>query len=295
MEGEKKNKSKNIIKIVLENEVRKYRNINSYKDLILSIARTLGYGVLNCRFVYTDDDNDEITVSNEEDLQEAFNFFSPKPPRLELVTYNEKVDVSLSQIKLCDSMFQESDNEDNRDVSEDPIEEEKPKDLPLQMEKEDRPRQIQIESQEQEIQPEVKKEENVEIEASCEEIQHISDEHIDVPKQCDNTEIEVLEPISIKPDVKQEDRIRPAPFVKHSDEEEKVNTEKVPQKKVVQYDSLLNFDELKSKISDMAKKELSTLLPEMLKQSTSFSTEQKLLRDNNKYADVVHNFVMCSN
>lgn len=298
MEGEKKNKSKNIVKIVFENEVRKYRNVNSYKDLILSIARTLGYGVLNCRFVYMDDDKDEITVSNEEDLQEAFNFFSPKPPRLELVTYNEQVDVSLSQIKLCDSMLQESDNEDNKEVSEDQPKEEKPKDLPLQMETEDRPRQMQIESvesQEQAIQPEEKKEEIDEEQTPNAEIQHISDEPVQDEQHKDNKEIEVLEPISIEADVKQEDRIRPALFVEHSDEEEIINTEKVPQNKIMNTDSLLNFDELKSKISDLVKKELSTLLPEMLKQTTSLSSEQKLLRDNNKYAEVVHNFVMCSN
>jgi hypothetical protein len=40
-------KSMNIVKIVFEDEVRKYKDINSYNDLILSIARTLGYGVLN--------------------------------------------------------------------------------------------------------------------------------------------------------------------------------------------------------------------------------------------------------
>ena len=96
-----------VVKIVFQNEVRKYRSITSYKSLIVSIARTMGYGVLNCRFVYVDDDQDEITVSNEEDLQEAFNFFSPKPPRLTLVTYDQEADISLSGVKLCDSILQD--------------------------------------------------------------------------------------------------------------------------------------------------------------------------------------------
>jgi hypothetical protein len=85
---------------VFQNEIRKYREINSYKDLILSIARTMGYGVLNCRFVYVDDDGDEITVSNEEDLAEAYNFFGHRVPKLKLVPYDEKLDLSLSEIKL---------------------------------------------------------------------------------------------------------------------------------------------------------------------------------------------------
>lgn len=100
MEAQKTQSTENTVKIVFENEVRKYRNISSYNSLILAIARTMGYGVLNCRFVYRDDDNDEITVSNEEDLAEAFNFFNPKPPRLSLITYDQHVDLALSEIKL---------------------------------------------------------------------------------------------------------------------------------------------------------------------------------------------------
>lgn len=145
MENKHQETTKRTVKIVYDGEIRKYRNIESYKDLILSIARTLGYGVLNCRFIYTDDENDEITVSTEEDLQEAFNFFSPKPPRLTLVTYNEGGDVSLSNVKLGQS--QESGSQD---VSHEELNfsenEEKPKEheinLPLQCEKEDRPRQV---------------------------------------------------------------------------------------------------------------------------------------------------------
>ena len=127
MEKNTSSGNNDIVKIIFQDEVRKYRNITSYNSLILAIARTMGYGVLNCRFIYVDDDKDEITVSNEEDLAEAFNFFNPKPPRLQLATYDQQVDMSLSQVKLCDSILMdespnceivdnESESESNKEL-----------------------------------------------------------------------------------------------------------------------------------------------------------------------------------
>lgn len=97
-----------VVKIVINDEVRKYRDITSYNKLILALARTIGYQHLNCRFMYVDDDGDEITVSNEDDLGEAFNFFAPKVPRLNLVSYDDQPDLSLSGVKLCESMLDEN-------------------------------------------------------------------------------------------------------------------------------------------------------------------------------------------
>lgn len=107
---EDKESHPNIVKIVYKGETRKYHKINSYNDIIISIAKTLGLGVLNCRFVYIDDDNDEITVSNDDDLHEAFRFFKQRPPKLTLSLYSEVDDISLSQIKLCQSDSDEGEN-----------------------------------------------------------------------------------------------------------------------------------------------------------------------------------------
>mmetsp|Transcript_42875 Transcript_42875/g.50280 ORF Transcript_42875/g.50280 Transcript_42875/m.50280 type:complete len:167 (-) Transcript_42875:882-1382(-) len=101
-----------VVKIVYKGETRKYHKINSYNDIIISIAKTLGLGVLNCRFVYIDDDNDEITVSNDDDLHEAFRFFKQRTPKLTLSLYSEVDDISLSQIKLCQSDSDEGENFD---------------------------------------------------------------------------------------------------------------------------------------------------------------------------------------
>ena len=135
-----------VLKIMYEGEIRKYRNIKSYDNLIVSIAKTIGFKAMNCRFTYTDDDEDKITVSNDDDLQEAFSFFEPKIPKLELVPYTDQIDESVSQFKLCDSgILQQPVNVSNSQKSENDQDKSiKSIDMPFQMEKEDRPKQVAI-------------------------------------------------------------------------------------------------------------------------------------------------------
>lgn len=85
-----------------------FYDIESYDKMILQIARTLGYGVLNCRFVYKDDEKENITVSNNEDLQEAFSLIEGDVLKLKLILYEWEIN-SLSSSKLYRA---DSDDED---------------------------------------------------------------------------------------------------------------------------------------------------------------------------------------
>lgn len=67
--------------------------------MIIQISRTLGYEFLSCRFTYKDDENEHITVSNNEDLQEAFSQVEGDVLKLKLIIY-EKEKNSLSGSKL---------------------------------------------------------------------------------------------------------------------------------------------------------------------------------------------------
>ena len=61
----------------------------NYDKLIVQIARTLGYGAINCRFSYIDDEDEEITITWDADLQEAFNLFNGNIVKLKLNLYEE--------------------------------------------------------------------------------------------------------------------------------------------------------------------------------------------------------------
>lgn len=313
---EKSHSKGKTVKIVFEDEVRKYRNINSYKDLILAIARTLGYGVLNCRFVYTDDDNDEITVSNEEDLQEAFNFFDPKPPRLELITYNEKVDLSLSNVKLCDSMLSgdERDEVDEEEPSENDIHFTtitnnilpSQIDLPLQMETEDRPRQMIAESTcERDVQPDQTEEQKVEVsEVSYLNIEFLPNsdekesEQVDPPVEAHIQEHAEEEPDEeiiedrIQPAIVKEEKVEqpPAPESPIKDREEFKVVENKPEPTNL---NILDSEELKAKVAELVKQELSLLLPKLLEESKAGTEERKISREKALFADSVHKGFRC--
>lgn len=291
-------KSKNIVKIVFEDEVRKYRDINSYNDLILAIARTLGYGVLNWRFVYVDDDEDEITVSNEDDLQEAFNFFGDKPPRLTLVTYDEKVDISLSNVRLCDSMLSREAEEELNEIAgsnNSSVIEDRPMQIVTESSLKRPPKEQSVVSMEPSLnisefqQPEIVPENSDKYEVFS---NHENDENRD-------DEIQEIDEHRIQPIVI-EDRIKPAEIKEEPKVEEKVaeeikeeNCEKLENRPRIMDQNAINIVDFQSKVSELVKVELQNLLPELLKQTKlDFETlkfEQELIR----YKDVVHEGVSC--
>jgi hypothetical protein len=290
-----------VVKILFEDEVRKYRDIHTYTELILAIARTLGYGVLNCRFMYVDDDQDEITVSNDEDLQEAFNFFEPKPPRLNLITYDEKVDLSLSNVKLCDSMISDDAPKPNKYDSEssDFIE--------------DRPKQVITESslkRPAKDSPQKDQKAIVENEAD-QKVDNRYSNSDNMEKEHEEKLSEVVDEVSsniLDPEVT-EDRIRAVVEKNEQEVEEKNHSqsfqeiieERIKQCEEVKEDrpkiaskNSLDFDEIKSKVSELIKLELSTLLPEMLKQSPTDFETLKFQQEQKKYANIVHEGVKCN-
>jgi hypothetical protein len=309
METQKTIPTEHTVKIVFEDEVRKYRNIASYNSLILAIARTMGYGVLNCRFVYTDDDNDEITVSNEEDLTEAFNFFNPKPPRLSLITYNQENNLALSEIKLCDSFAME-DNTDWELVERESV----------------------TSSKEQEVQGPVFFVEEVHVEELQTQHEEPKEEYKETIEYCDSIELET-EPIDQKADRSvdqksevndltceiQEDRIRPVIVVEKKEElktfeelvfeeleeieepemetEEKVELidEAIESRIKIADDSLVNYTDLKSKVIHLAKEQLGILLPRILDECKSYVRNEHSIDESKKFKQIVHERIMCDN
>lgn len=67
---------------------------------------------MRCKFYYVDDDNDKITVSNDEDLQEAIFYFKPRPPKLVLqkFLFKDKHTIGLSSQNENDTVFSDFDN-----------------------------------------------------------------------------------------------------------------------------------------------------------------------------------------
>lgn len=102
----------NTIKVEYEGDIRKFKDITSYDDLVNAISRSFGWRVLRCKFYYVDDDNDKITVTNDEDLQEAISYFKPRPPKLVLqkFLYKDKHTIGLSSQNENDTVFSDFDN-----------------------------------------------------------------------------------------------------------------------------------------------------------------------------------------
>jgi hypothetical protein len=240
-----------------------------------------------------DDDEDEITVSNEDDLQEAFNFFGDKPPRLTLVTYDEKVDISLSNVRLCDSILSREAEEELNELTRSnnsSINEDRPKQIVIESslkrpQKVDPVLEIQSSSNIQEIQQEQVNPSNSD---ECEVFSNSEDEKIQ------EIEEQIIEPIIV------EDRIKPAEIkeepimeVKEIEEVKEENCEKLENRPRIMDQNAINIVDFQSKVSEFVKVELQNLLPDLLRQTKldfeSLKFEQELIR----YKDVVHDGVSC--
>jgi len=73
-----------IVKVEHEGDIYKYRDISNFTDLLQCISSSFETKVLRCKFHYVDDEDDKIVVTNDEDLEEAISYFSPRPAKLHL-------------------------------------------------------------------------------------------------------------------------------------------------------------------------------------------------------------------
>lgn len=256
---------KHVIKIDYEGDIRKYRNITDYSSLIISIAKTLGFGVINCRFTYVDDDNDRITVNNDDDLQEAITFFEPRIAKLALHTYNEEVDASISDLKLCDSgISAEMEKIDHCQKSESEKVVVDSNELPLQLETEDRPMQVKP-----------SEDDKMSLVESVNEIS-VNDSH--AYQQLPDESVEIFE--SIAPDFEipdQQESVVPEPKPNMIWEEDrplkreiiKPKPAELPLKVAspeIKLEAKIDLDSLKEKIQEIVKIEAEAMIPKLLQQ-----------------------------
>lgn len=223
---------KHVLKIEYEGEIRKYRSIENYNGLIVAIAKTIGFGVMNCRFTYVDDDGDKITVTNNEDLMEAIKFFEPKIPKLTLVTYSEEIDASISQLKL-----DTGDSDDDFD-------------LPLQFESEDRPKQG----------PEDWK---VEYKRSPRKSEEIEQNLVNEPSEDEQKDETNL---ANKIDDFDEDRPRQIEIAKPEINEEEKFVEEIAQDDDIKIEATLDINSLKAKIKQLVLEQAKAIIPELIEQ-----------------------------
>jgi hypothetical protein len=76
------------VKVTFNNETKKFKKPADYGGLLAATIKAFG-GALppNYKFFYTDSDGDMISISNQEDLEEAF---SSMPLGLKLVVSSNK-------------------------------------------------------------------------------------------------------------------------------------------------------------------------------------------------------------
>lgn len=75
------------LKVQFQHEVRKFRNVDSYKTLVKSMSQSFELDILKCKFYYIDEDGDKITVKDDYDLEAAFESFESKIPKLILTQF----------------------------------------------------------------------------------------------------------------------------------------------------------------------------------------------------------------
>jgi hypothetical protein len=86
----------NTVKVNYNGETYKFRNIVNYNDLLKAISTSFGYKILKCKFYYSDEEDDNILITNNEDFKDAVEYFSPKTPKLVLQKFVFKSDGKLN-------------------------------------------------------------------------------------------------------------------------------------------------------------------------------------------------------
>jgi hypothetical protein len=76
------------VKVTFNNETKKFKKPTDYGGLLLATQKAFGETLPpTFKFFYTDSDGDMISISNQEDLEEAF---SSMPAGLKLLVSNNK-------------------------------------------------------------------------------------------------------------------------------------------------------------------------------------------------------------
>lgn len=75
------------MKVYYGDDVRKFNCISNYQQLLTAISNSFGYHVLKCKFYYIDEENDQITVNDEDDFLEAVKCWAPRPAKLYLTKF----------------------------------------------------------------------------------------------------------------------------------------------------------------------------------------------------------------
>lgn len=66
------------IKVTYNGETKKVRKPSSFEELLQGVKSSFGDLPPTIKFVYVDDEGDEITVTSDEDYQEAISFMGAK-------------------------------------------------------------------------------------------------------------------------------------------------------------------------------------------------------------------------
>ena len=80
------------IKIFHNNEIRKLKEVSSFRSLAETITNKLGIELTHFEMTYYDEEGDIITISNQDDFDECMNVFLPKIPKIFLKPKNSEVE-----------------------------------------------------------------------------------------------------------------------------------------------------------------------------------------------------------
>ena len=72
------------LKVIIGDEMHKYKNVYTFKDLIRQVRTNLNRDLPDYRFHYQFDQSYR-NVTNDYELNEVFEYFHPKVPKLELI------------------------------------------------------------------------------------------------------------------------------------------------------------------------------------------------------------------
>ena len=94
------------VKLSYNSEIRKVGCVASYEDLVDTCSQIYTLSPTSLKFHYLDEDEDLITISQEDDIQEMFKFFGQKTPKI-LISVEEPKPSILESIDLADSLILE--------------------------------------------------------------------------------------------------------------------------------------------------------------------------------------------
>lgn len=78
------NMSQVAVKLQYEGEIKKVPCIETYVELCDTVYQLYKFEPRFVKFSYLDEDSDPITVSNEDDMKELFNYYGGKTPKIQI-------------------------------------------------------------------------------------------------------------------------------------------------------------------------------------------------------------------